>query len=107
MSATAKSPLAAGRPSTGWNSACASRIRSTTFDDFLVGRLDRLVLDRDPLVLAGVDRRLQVELRLEADRPGRVPLQLVDVRPAEDRELALLDRGRERVGQRSPRARRP
>ena len=32
MSATAKSPLAAGRPSTGWNSAWASRIRSTTFE---------------------------------------------------------------------------
>ncbi len=70
MSATAKSPLAAGRPSIGWNSACASRIRSMTAVDLLLGGLDRLILDRDVLVLAGVDARLELEA---GRRIGSVP----------------------------------
>ena len=99
MSATAKSPGAAARPSTGWNSACASRIRSMTLATSSSVGSTSTSSTRDAAIVARVDRGLEVQARREPDRTGRLPVQVLDLGPPEDGELALLDRRGHGVGQ--------
>ena len=58
------------RPSIGWNSACASLRRSRTRPSVLLRGLDPDVLDRDPLVVADLDRGLHAR---DARRTGSGP----------------------------------
>ena len=97
--------VAGGRgafPRSGWNSACDSRIRSTTrstsSSDGSIGTSSTGI----PRYSPGIDRRLQVELRREADRPRRVPLELLDPRvPRGSRGSSPRWPRRQRRGQQS------
>ena len=70
-------------------------LRSTSSSDGSIGWSSTGIPRHSPGSTTGFKSRL----RREADRAGRVPGQVVDAGTAEHRELLLLDRRGERVGQ--------